>query len=152
MPTPRNPAMNPMRRVSGVPATIVASRSRPWRSVPKGCSTDGGLRAGAERGRLLLVATTRWPMPTNRASARRRTIPTASEPLRLIWPSAVVSRSIAALRSPIGDARIEEGIEHVEDQRRDAQRHDDGEDDPLDQEVIVLADRVEPERPHAAGG
>ena len=74
--------MNPMRRVSGVPATIVASKSRPCRSVPKGYAQEGGLRMGAESARDLLVSTKICPSPTNSTSAESSAMPTTSEVLR----------------------------------------------------------------------
>src|SRR5687768_13547373 len=43
----------------------------------------------------------------------------------------------------IGNARIKNRIDQIQDQRRQPDRHDQGKDDPLDQEPIRLANRVE---------
>src|SRR5262249_43088438 len=127
--------MNPMRSVSGVPATIVARRSRPWRSVPNGCAIEGAWTAGAERGRLLLVSTTTCPTITKSPRAESRTTPTTRERLRRRYPTL--------LRPSIADARIEQRIDDVEDQGRDPESHDDREHDSLDEEVIILTNGVE---------
>ena len=74
--------MKPIFSVSGVPATMAASRSRPWRSVPNGCSHDGGCKARTDSGRASSVSTVRLPTMMNSASSDSSTMPTASERLR----------------------------------------------------------------------
>src|SRR6516165_12743263 len=54
-----------------------------------------------------------------------------------------------ALPTPIGDARIEPGIDHIEHKGGEAEGDDDGEDDALDHTVVVLADRLVEKRADA---
>src|SRR5690349_16251938 len=123
MPTPRKPAIRPMRSVSGVPAIMTAKRSRPCRSEPNQSVDEGGWSGRTEIGRALSASA-----QALRSGALAASLPRAAT---------------AILGPPVGDARIEERIAEVEDQERDAEREDHAENDTLDEEEVGGPDRLE---------
>src|SRR6266566_1392654 len=156
------PAIRPMRSVSGVPATITANRSRPCLSEPKGRVPPGGCRARADSGRARSTSTMNEPMTTNSSSARSSSSPTISVGLRRRYRQTDVVRSVhspASRRgatetttcsvsveltssSPVRDSRVQQRINEIENERREAERHDHPEDDALDEKIIRLANGV----------
>ena len=64
-------------------ATIItAMRSRPWRSVPNGCSIEGARLAGTDNGAVIDTSQTRRPIPAKRRRRTRRLAPTMTCRLR----------------------------------------------------------------------
>src|SRR5258708_40065754 len=83
-------------------------------------------------------------MITNSASSSSSAAPTTSERLRPRY-----CRTAFMSCAPIRDAGIQQRIEDVEHEGRQAECDDDGEHDALDQELVVLADRLEQQRADA---
>ena len=71
IPTPRNPAINPIRSVSGMPDTITANRSRPCRSDPNNSVDDGGCSGRTEIARALSGSATMAQTARGDASGNR---------------------------------------------------------------------------------
>src|SRR5262249_19176617 len=99
-------------------------------------------------------------MTTKSTRARRRKKPTSRARLRPTYRRARAAAPIKAERSSscssraspratlisvplVGYARIEQRVDQVEDERRQADRNDQDEDDALDQVVVRTADGVE---------
>src|SRR5260370_34839357 len=98
------------------------------------------------------AARLRYPPPSRRSrrtsrarrAARRRTSATGC-----VADSAKFRQPRRASRSAIRNAGVEPGIDHVEHEGGEAERHDDDKDDTLDDEMVVLADRLEKQGAHA---
>src|SRR5579859_5735487 len=92
-------------------------------------------------------------MPTPRLGLRRR-YPSAFPSHPCLSGSASSSWSItcdaaATSRAPVGDARIEQGIDQVDHQRGEADRQNDDEDDAINEEVVGAGDRLVQQRADA---
>src|SRR5579884_2779216 len=154
------PAINPIRRVSGVPETITANRSRPWRSEPNHSVEEGGWSGRTEIARAFDMSATNDPTTTNASRMPSSTSPAISVGLRRRYRPVASIASSQALRSrtaagtapccaatailgpPVRDPRVDQRVDDVEDQQRQAERDDRAEDDPLDEEVVGRTDRL----------
>src|SRR5215467_5480050 len=128
--SPRKPARMPMRNVRGVPATMTASKSRPWLSVPNGYCHDGGFWVSTESGSAFVTSTKNGPMAQNRSNTSNRTIPTPRLGFRRMYRQIPVSK---ASSPPIGYPRIDQRIDEVDNECCKRDRHDDGKDNTLNQ-------------------
>jgi hypothetical protein len=79
---PTAPARNPIFSVSGRPATITASRLRPWSSVPSRYRAEGGCPGTARIGCAWRTSTTNGPTSPISKSVSTMTRPTTSSGLR----------------------------------------------------------------------
>ena len=159
------PAISPILSVSRVPVVIAANRLRPGDRCRTAAPRTWLEHAGRQRPGVVGVdqpaddgeadeadeeqeadqqATccggTEELRPTASASSRR-----AGWSVRTVSSRARASMSA----SPIDDARVEQRVDEVEDQRGQADGDDQDEDDPLDDEEIGALDRLEQHRADA---
>src|SRR5690242_7665873 len=119
-------------------------------SLPKGRGPVGRCRTGSPVTAVAALAPTTVARPRDRRpDCRLRQTgrsPSAARPPGPRTDCDADSAVPRASRPPIGNARVEPGVDNVEDQCREAERDDDDEHDALDHKMVVLADRLEEQR------